>query len=472
MAQEFQLDDLSPGPPIVIEPPRAPRGRQRSHDRSGTDLWRSVAAWDQVRLALAAFVALELVALVVLFIRLSDSQWFRLAADDTDFLITRRLTVEDLFLPHFGHWVTLPVMAYKALFALFGFDYRAYLFTLLVLHLGVVALLRVIMRRVGVGPWIATAVAAALLVYGSGRDDIVYAFQITFTGAVLFGLIQLVLADHDGRIDRRDWLGLLAGAAALLCSGVGPVMVAIVGIATLLRRSWRAALFHTVPLGVMYAAWYLVHRDDIERQTAVFTGGAYGPGQAISFVWNGLSGSFRTLGGSPVAGILLAVGMVAGLALAWAPMPWAEFRRRAAMPVALLMGEVAFLAVAGHERTYFGTAHAVESRYLYILVAFTLPAMGVAVDALTRAWRFAAIPADRAAPHRPAVQRAAVRSGARRPVGDPRARGARSHVRRPPIDAGRCGAGLGEPRVRRPVLDHHRVAARAAARREPSRAGG
>ena len=34
-------------------------------------------------------------------------------------------------------------------------------------------------------------------------------------------------------------------------------MVAVVGLSALLRRGWRAALFHTAPLGLVYVVWWL-----------------------------------------------------------------------------------------------------------------------------------------------------------------------------------------------------------------------
>ena len=90
----------------------------------------------------------------------------------------------------------------------------------------------------------------------SGRDpDILWPFQITYVGALVFGLTHLLLADHDGPFDRRDWLGLAAGAAGLMCSGVAIAMVVAVGVATLIRRGVRIAAVHTVPLGVAYVIW-------------------------------------------------------------------------------------------------------------------------------------------------------------------------------------------------------------------------
>ena len=46
-----------------------------------------------------------------------------------------------------------------------------------------------------------------------GSQDIVWAFQIGFTGSLVFGLTQLLLCDHDGGLDWRDGLGVLAGIA-------------------------------------------------------------------------------------------------------------------------------------------------------------------------------------------------------------------------------------------------------------------
>ena len=62
------------------------------------------------------------------------------------------------------------------------------------------------MRRAGVGPWTATIVAAVFVLFGPGEENIVWAFQFTFVGAIMFGLVHLILSDHDGPVDRRDWL--------------------------------------------------------------------------------------------------------------------------------------------------------------------------------------------------------------------------------------------------------------------------
>jgi len=180
--------------------------------------------------ALVAFAAIEAIALP-LMLWWDRGTWFQL--DDWDFLAARTGgNVGDLFRAHFEHWTTLPILAYRLMWWLFGLRTIAPYEALVILaHLTVAALLRTVMRRAGVGPWLSTVAATLFVFLGSGAENILVAFQITFVGSLAFGLGHLLLADHDGPVDRRDWLGLLAGLAGLMCSGVGVTMVVIVALA-------------------------------------------------------------------------------------------------------------------------------------------------------------------------------------------------------------------------------------------------
>ena len=184
--------------------------------------------------------------------------WF--TQDDWDFLSARTAgNVGDLFRPHFQHWSTLPILLYRLLWVMVGLrSYLPYRIVLVGLHLVAAGILLALMRRSGVRPWIATIVAVAFVYFGSGGENILVAFNITFAASLVFGLLQLLAADHDGPLEGRDWLGLLAGFVGLLCSGVAVTMAIIVGLAVLLRRGrrgWRVAAFHSVPLGVAYVVW-------------------------------------------------------------------------------------------------------------------------------------------------------------------------------------------------------------------------
>jgi hypothetical protein len=208
-------------------------------------------------------------------------------------------------------------------------------------------------------------------------------------GATLvLGLTHIVLADHDGPLDRRDLLGLLAGAAGLLCSGVAVTMVLAVGLSVLIRRGWRAAMFHTVPLALLYLVWWLAFaRDEYSASQGSI-------GDVLRFVGTGLSAAFGAMGQLPGVGVALGMVLVAGLELAWRDHSRNELRRRAAVPVGLLVGAAVFLAVVAFGRVaFFGAEFARSSRYLHIVAALSLPALALAADALLRRWRIVGIAA-------------------------------------------------------------------------------
>jgi hypothetical protein len=333
------------------------------------------------RLALSVFVAVEIFGLALYLVQ-GRNQWFY--RDEWDFLAGRNPSrLHDLLAPHDEHWSTLPILLYRTLYKLVGLkSYVPYQLALIVLHLTAAALLRAVMRRAGVQPWIATAAASLFVLFGAANQDIVWAFQIGFVGALVFGLTQLLLADHDGPFDARDFWGLAAGAAALMCSGVGVVMVVVVGIATLLRRGWRAALFHTVPLAALFGAWFVGIGHDNYNSTHVQVR------DMVDFIARGYGAAFNALAQVPFVGWLFGLALVGGLVLAWSRLPWKQWRRTAAEPAALLVGSLVYLGITAYGRSSrFGSSFATNGRYLHIVGALSLPALAVAVDAFARRWK-------------------------------------------------------------------------------------
>lgn len=313
-------------------------------------------------------------------------RWF--LGDEWSFLTDRSVTIHDLFRAHNQHWSTIPVLAYRGLYSLVGLHaYWPYQLVVIVLHLTAAVLLRVVMRRAGVGPWIASLAAGSFVLFGPAEDNILWAFQIGFTGALVLGLTQLILADHDGPIDRRDWLGLGVGLLCLATSGQALALIAATGIVCLLRRRWWAAAFHTVPLGVIYLIWFVatdvepvVHVDD-----QVFTLGAY-----VRWMQEASVGLFTALGHFGVVGIALVVMLVVGLTTAARVDGGWAFLRRAAIPTALLVSAVIAMSVAAPSRFALGEGSAKAGRYVGVMAAMTLPALAVAADALSRRWRWTA----------------------------------------------------------------------------------
>jgi hypothetical protein len=352
---------------------------------------------DGARAALVAFVLFAL-AMVPLLVHWGDKWWFW--ADDWDFLATRTGgNLGDLFRAHYQHWVTLPVLAYRLLWVLFGIrTYVPYQLLVVALHLTAAGLLRAVMRRAGVRPWMATLVAGVFVLFGAGAENIVVAFQITFVGALVFGLAQLLLADHDGPVGARDALALLAGLAGLMCSGVAIGMVLIVGLAMLVRRGWRVALLQTVPLAVAYAVWALVSPEGqgasgYRSQTLL---------QVVKFVGFGIGSAFGRLAQVPFLGFVLVALLGAGLVIAIRAGGLRAVRGPLAIPLALLAGAFLFLLVTGLVRSGqaaalagtrgTGPERARQSRYVYLVAALALPALAIAADALARRRRALTIP--------------------------------------------------------------------------------
>jgi hypothetical protein len=343
------------------------------------------------RASIAFFAVLELAAVPCL-LWFGRGGWF--IFDEWDLLAQRTGgDLGDLFRPHYQHWFTLPILAYRLCWQLFGMrTYVPYQLLSIVVHLAAVALLLVVMRRAGVAPWIAAVFSGVFVFFGSGVNNILLGFLISFVGSLVFGLVHLLLADHDGPVDRRDWFGLLAGFAGMLCSGVAVSMVMVVGLAVLIRRGWRIAVLHTAPLGGIYLLWLAIigRRQNqhlpLERPTA---------SEVVRFVAVGVRAAFAGLGEVPGVGLVLALVLLAGLSLAFMQAGRDEFRRRAAAPIALLGGAIFFLTIAGTGRAgHFtvplgvsGPEYAREGRYVHLVAAMLLPALALAADAMLRRWR-------------------------------------------------------------------------------------
>jgi hypothetical protein len=359
------VDDVATTAPAGTADPRPP-----IWDRSA-----SVAAW-----VFGVFVAGA--ALLLLF-RLGRYHWFH--GDEWDFLVDRDAgDIGDLVRAHNEHLTLLPILVYRALWQVFGVrTYLPYQVPVIAMHLTAAVLLRVVMRRAGVHPWIATAAAGVFVLFGPGEENIVWAFQITFTGSLVFGLAHLLLADHPGEIDQRDWIGLGFGVLGLLSSGLTPLFTGVVGVVVLVRRGWKPAAFNVLPLAAAYLVWWFAigpHFIDVDRSPAV--------SDLTHFVWRAVSATFESLGaGSPILGVLVAVVLVVGLAVAYAPLRGRELVDTAVVPVSLLVAGVGFMAVSAYGRWWFGDIGD-SSRYLHLLAAFTLPALAVAADALARTWRY------------------------------------------------------------------------------------
>lgn len=319
-----------------------------------------------------------LVLAVGVYVFVGRHQWF--TRDDWASLVTREAAHRTkglgnfLFKPQDGHWMTVPVLLYDTTRRVFGLgSYWPFLIPCLAAHVAAVLLVRVLCVRYRVSAWTTTLLCSMLLVFGSGWENLVFAIQITYNFSLVAFLAQLVLTDHDGRVDRRDYIGSALALIGVMSSGFGPIFMVGIFVVLVLRRRWKALLVALVPQALAYAWWYLAWAlDDVSN----VPGG--NKSQVPRFLVRGIGATFDALTAFPGLG---AVAIVATLAVALTR----RFGDRAQSMFVALAGTVVFMfAAIGFERVGFGTEIAASSRYLHISAILLAPVFGLAVDQLAR----------------------------------------------------------------------------------------
>jgi hypothetical protein len=306
-------------------------------------------------------------------LRLDRHMWFWF--DEWDFIQDRGLShsLFSVWAPHNEHWVTLPVLAYRGLLTAFGMhSYLPFIGLLIVTHLALTHVLWRMCLRVGARPLIATVLAGVFAVLGAGSQNLVWAFQIAFVGAVLFGWLWLWVTDHDGGLGLRDAAGWVLGVAALMCSAIGVPMLMVTAIAVALRRGVRAAAVVVSVPAAAFAAWYLLagrvtqHTSPINKATLLQIG---------TYTWDGINTALSSAVGFAGAGAALGVVLAWGL-LRRPAVPRDAIGRAGAVGVVL---SYAFIAIG---RSGLGAAQSDRTRYVYVAVALLLPAAALLLSAL------------------------------------------------------------------------------------------
>jgi hypothetical protein len=345
--------------PVMSSPPGSrPESNLYSGERAG---FYSV-------LMLGLVLGLGLVILVVV----SGRQWF--IADDWAFIAPNGTHdgPTDIWLPHNEHWSTIPILVYRVLRHLYGVrTYAPYLVPLYAVHLGLATLLWIVMRRAGVGRLIATSLTAVFVVLGGGSENLLWAFQFGFVGAVMLGVLAVVLVDSA----KLGWIELAGAVVALLIglmfsSTVLP-LVAVAAFVAWVRRGPRAALVIAGIPAAVYTTWLLwVGRAGLEHTTLTLRGFL----QVPRYVWTGLIAAVERPTGLEGAGaiIILALGVWLLRSL--------PARGPVVVPAALAMGAVFLYVLVAPGRVSFGLEQATAGRYIYIAWGLLLPAVALALN--------------------------------------------------------------------------------------------
>jgi hypothetical protein len=220
------------------------------------------------RNAPAALLGIAMAASVALLLVLTREMTF--IQDTWEFLMNRRdFTADALLTPHNEHIVVIPVAIEQLLLQVFGMTDATPEYALLAVALAVTALLLFVYVRRRVGPWLALFAAVLLLFLGPAWEVLLWPFELSFVGSVLFGIAMLLA------LDREDRDGDIA-ACAFLCLSFGFSSVAIPFAAAAAvdvfqkRRSRGLGRAYVVAIPIaLYAIWYLGWGSEAETHVSL-----------------------------------------------------------------------------------------------------------------------------------------------------------------------------------------------------------
>ncbi len=180
-----------------------------------------------------------------------------LYGDEWKIVLGRRgLSVGAFLDPHHGHLTVAVIGFYKLLLAIFGISSSLpfHLVSTLVYLLAAVLLFAYARRRVG--DWLALLGTVVILFLGASTVDLLWPFQIFFSGSIAAGLGVLLALDRDDR--RGDLAACVLLVVALSFSEVG--LAFSVGALVRLglgRRSLVPRLYVVLVPLFLYALWWL-----------------------------------------------------------------------------------------------------------------------------------------------------------------------------------------------------------------------
>ena len=280
--------------------------------------------------------------------------------------------------PHVGHWNLIPALVFPALRNLIGLgSYLPYLLLALAAHLTVAHLLWRILNRVGVPAWGATIIGFLVVLLGAGAEDILWAFQFGFMGAIAIGLGIVLLLDREKLGAVRVVAVVVLAILAPMFSGTFIPLLAAAAIVGLVRRGIPRTVVLFLPAAAIYITWYV---SDALGNPATPQGVHTAAGAALAIVYAGA----MIAGGLGRALPWIGLGVIPAVAvIVWFIATVRRGIRGRALPAyALACGAVVFALLTAYTRSSFGLSAAGAQRYAYLTIVLLLPGLGLLVARL------------------------------------------------------------------------------------------
>ena len=316
-----------------------------------------------------------------------------------DFLAVEGIkgTLKVLFVPHNGQLPTLTFLVWLPLDWLFGMHtYIPYLLPAILVHLATgVLLFELLVRRLR--PEVAFGAALLYLSMGNAGASAVDASALGWTiavPAIFLGL--LAMERYEGGDPRRLVLFML-GAVVLGGTGMGFVVLFVLGMALIIRRRYAIAAVVATGFGLLFLLWRLMGVFYPTIFPTVGSGQGAGSlpvdasrlGDYLSFIWTGLTGTVEDLFGiglSPIGVGLLAVAVLAAVLTV---VDGNHFVYAASAAGALFF--YLLVAVRGVELN-LPAYTADQPRYMWVAGTLLLPSLAWAADRIIRVRQWMIVP--------------------------------------------------------------------------------
>ena len=223
-----------------------------------------------------------------------------------------------------------------------------------------------------------------------------WAFQIGFVGSVAFGLLAMVLLEGNPSFPSRIFVVSIALLCSLMCSGVGVIFLAAVGVELAVDRHRRRFLLALVAPAAAFGEWFLAFGAALPGSpgapcpsctSAAFSADIHkGPLNLdyilslVNFAKFGVEASMSGIFGLPGIGVYLLLPLLALVALHW-------FRQGkvTSWQIGFSFGLLFWFALTALGRAQYGPAEAGAYRYVYVGIVFLIPLVADAARELP--WR-------------------------------------------------------------------------------------
>jgi hypothetical protein len=179
-------------------------------------------------------------------------------ADSWEVLIERRhLSLDVLLKPHNEHLIAIPILINWVFLHVFGMSGDKPELILLAAMLCATAGLLFFYVERRMGSWPALFAAALVLFLGPAFEVLLWPFEITFVGPMMFGLAAILALDRSSR--RGDVIACVCLVLGLGFSSLGVPFIVAGFVAVMLGprdRWWARAYVWLVPL-VLFVIWWL-----------------------------------------------------------------------------------------------------------------------------------------------------------------------------------------------------------------------